>query len=443
MNRSVRLRVAAVALLTALAVAACGGDDDSSDAPTTDAPTTDAPTTDAPTTDAPTTDAPTTDAPTTDAPTTDAPTTDAPNSDGATGSGPADDSKSTIRIGWANLETGTPSFPDATDGALAGVEYITSELNGINGHPVELVVCGVDATPETNQACGQQFANDDDMAIVTLGLDVNGGALYSALGGKPFVGAVPLTPADFDVENGVFYYGGLPAVQIGAADFVQTLDVSTIAYFYEDSATGLDGANLFTGALEGSGIDVTTVPIGASADVLPPVTQSGATDADLVINGVADCLPIAEALDALGTSGDIMTFSSCVNAQNLAERPELFEGWYVVSFAKLLTVADGVDEETDLFRSTYPEFSPKGATTPGLFSEKGWGLLLSVHDALDAVADETLESPDALVEALAAFTGPVNMGTSTIECPGPADYPSVCALSAVSYQIQNGLPQPL
>ena len=59
----------ALALASALALAACGGGDDTAD--TTAAPeTTAAPATDAPTTDAPTTDAPTTEPPATEAPTT-------------------------------------------------------------------------------------------------------------------------------------------------------------------------------------------------------------------------------------------------------------------------------------------------------------------------------------------------------------------------------------
>jgi branched-chain amino acid transport system substrate-binding protein len=439
MNRSVRMRVVGVALCSVLALAACGSDEESESTETTAASTA------APVSEAPSTDASSAEAPSTEAPSTEAPdTTTAGTEPAGDASGPADDSLSTVRIGWANLETGTPSFPDATDGALAAVEYINTELGGINGHPVELVVCGVDTTPETNQTCGQQFANDDDMALVTLGLDVNAGPLYAALGGKPLVGAVPLTPADFDVENGVFYYGGSPALQVGAAEFVQTLDgISTVVYFHEDNATGQAQAELFASQFEGTDVEVTVLPIAATGDVLAPITQAGATTADLVLVAVAACLPVAEALQTLGAEGQLMTYSSCVNAQNLQERPDLFEGWYVASFAKLLTVAEGSDADTDLFRSTYPTYSPKGATTPGLFSEKGWGLLVSVHDALDGLSDEELASPESIVEAAAAFPGPVSMGTPTIECPGPEGYPSVCAFESVQYQIEGGVPQPL
>src|SRR5215204_2196604 len=70
--------------------------------------------------------------------------------------GPADESLDPITVGYINQEGGVPSFPEATAGIEAAVEYVNGELGGVEGHPVELATCMVQAE-EDGQRCATQM----------------------------------------------------------------------------------------------------------------------------------------------------------------------------------------------------------------------------------------------------------------------------------------------
>ena len=74
-------------------------------------------------------------------------TDDAASSDttmAAAGGGVADESLDPVRFGYVNQEIGTPAFPEGSAAVEATVEYINAELGGIDGRPLEVVVCQVD-----------------------------------------------------------------------------------------------------------------------------------------------------------------------------------------------------------------------------------------------------------------------------------------------------------
>src|SRR5262245_31231256 len=55
--------------------------------------------------------------------------------------GKADSSLPPVTIGYINQEGGVPSFPEATQGMEAAVDYVNEELGGIEGHPLALKKC--------------------------------------------------------------------------------------------------------------------------------------------------------------------------------------------------------------------------------------------------------------------------------------------------------------
>ena len=57
-----------------------------------------------------------------------------------------------------------PSFPEATAGIEAAVEYVNAELGGVDGHPIELATCLVQAE-EDGQRCATEMVNDDDVSV--------------------------------------------------------------------------------------------------------------------------------------------------------------------------------------------------------------------------------------------------------------------------------------
>ncbi|HCV33885.1 MAG TPA: hypothetical protein DGF10_04390, partial [Acidimicrobiaceae bacterium] len=84
---------------------------------------------------------------------------EAPSTPAATedASGQADQSMSPVKIGLIAQDEELFAFPEVRAVSQAFVDYFNAELTGIDGHPVELDVCGAGDAPEDHVACAQQF----------------------------------------------------------------------------------------------------------------------------------------------------------------------------------------------------------------------------------------------------------------------------------------------
>ena len=180
--------------------------------------------------------------------------------------GPADETLDPITVGYINQEGGVPSFPEATAGIEAAVEYVNTELGGVQGHPVELASCQVQAE-EDGQRCATEMVNDDDVPFVMTGTMVVGdGSIYSTLGGqKPVIIGFPGVAEDFIAQDAYAFTPGAVGVVTGMSTFVgEHLDgVESVAVVHSDNAAGRAGAEsiLVPGLAEQGIDDVTLVPV--------------------------------------------------------------------------------------------------------------------------------------------------------------------------------------
>jgi branched-chain amino acid transport system substrate-binding protein len=76
---------------------------------------------------------------------------------------------SPIMIGWVNMEQGAAALPEITQGVDWGVDRVNKQENGINGHPIQLVKCGTDGTPEKSAGCANQFVSAKVVAVLAGG----------------------------------------------------------------------------------------------------------------------------------------------------------------------------------------------------------------------------------------------------------------------------------
>lgn len=149
---------------------------------------------------------------------------------------PADASQSPVKVGFHNLEGGAISLPDLRLGFEAGIEYVNSELGGINGHPMEAVYCNTDGTPDSSLNCGNTFVQDG-VVLAVQGIDFGGDGILPALRSANIAefGAIALTPGlNAAVDDAAF---GLTSTEESyAADLVQeaALGNSKIAVVFPD-----------------------------------------------------------------------------------------------------------------------------------------------------------------------------------------------------------------
>ncbi len=348
---------------------------------------------------------------------------------------PADDSMTPVKIGWVNSEIGTPAFPELTAGARAAVKYINGELGGWDGHPVELVECAVGADEASNQKCGQQLANDEDVLVVASGLLFNGGPLYSALDSKnkAVVGRVPLTGADVNASNALQFGSGSFGSAAGtAASFAEDDRVQSVGVMALGNDAGLSTIEAFERVLKDTGKSVTSVQVDpASPDIAGSL--SSLADVDAVWFGVPDSMCTQIVTSGLTQPDQKLTgSSSCVNSLVWSQSPDKQEGWEFTTSEVPLDAGSGVNDELDTFLEQFPAYSDAEAER---FTPVGWATILTVLRTLEGADVETL-TPATAQETIRGYEGPIPMGVQNAQCTGEP-YTAICINDVMLYRVEG------
>jgi branched-chain amino acid transport system substrate-binding protein len=420
-----RVRCIAVAAALALALAACGGDDDDTVSSEDDA-------------------------------TTSSSGEAAVSNEWALGytggtEGPADDTLEPIRIGYINQEGGVPAFPEATIGIDAAVEYVNEELGGVQGHPVELVDCVVQAE-EDGQRCATEMLNNDDVAFVMTGVMVVGnGSLSTVLSGKKpvFIG-FPAVPEDFVASDAFAFTPGAVGVVRGMSTFVgEYLDgVETVAIVHADNASGQASADVFLkpGLAEYGITDVKTVGVPDTAtgpDLAAAIQAAGGDTADLFIPllTVQGCAATYDALQSLGVQPKVLTTGLCYGTpmtehlRDLGLDDPVPDGWYYGDLGYSYFMPDDASGMTT-YLAKIAQYGPEAAEYTGYAGPLFANLLTSVKLLNQIGADNV--TADAVRQAAATFTGPMMLVAGPMQCGFDPVFKSLCGTQMGVQQYADG-----
>jgi ABC-type branched-subunit amino acid transport system substrate-binding protein len=359
--------------------------------------------------------------------------------------GPADDSLEPVVIGWMNTDEGTPSFPATTAGVEAAAAYINDKLGGFDGRPLEVRTCSTGLDDASIQACAQEFANDDDVSLVATGYVLNAGGpqypIFDAVGMPVNIG-VPLQAPDLSYENGVAYFPGNPGISAGLPFFLAKYQgAKKIAIVVSDNDAGR-GAIQLVEATKSNPImaDVEITPVFVSddeVDLTTPINAAGAADADGFVPLVAQagCVQVANALDSLGLDVPVATTGLCAAKEVTDQVGDLTDGWFIGFSGVPVFSGPGVDPEVDLFLEQYPEYGPPDQQFRTSASQ-GWGHMLTLWAVAQEIGADNL-TREGWSEGQKAYTGVVNLGPRSVECPGPA-FPTVCGGASRVYELSGG-----
>ena len=315
--------VAAACALALITAASCGSDDK---AATTTSPSTAvaAPTTAAATTVAPASPETTgaTDASTettestgsatdeTDAPdTTEAtePTTAATEAPETTAAGPADGTP--IKIGFVNLEGGAVSLPELRIGVETAAEYINAH-GGAGNHPLEIMPCNVDGTPEKSIDCANQLVGDG-VSIVMEGYDPSSDAMLPVLdsAGIPLTGHAAFGPQQQVADNAFFFGTANPSFTAGFLDYYAKNGATSIMLFLPDNAAFRDTAETIAKPIAASlDIDATVTfydPASPNWDALATTALADNPDVVGTVAPDGDCVGLLGALRTVNYGGSV------------------------------------------------------------------------------------------------------------------------------------------
>ena len=153
-----------------------------------------------------------------------------------------------IKIGVQNLE-GDPngSFPEFSIAIQAAADYVNTELGGLGGRPIEIVLCKSVVSPDDSQRCANELAADEvEMAISTINFFGNHFSIYQG-SDIPVLVVTPITIADFTSE-GVYAIGaggGCLGVHTGLVQFAtdqitefEDITIERVGVPWADTASG-------------------------------------------------------------------------------------------------------------------------------------------------------------------------------------------------------------
>ena len=223
---------------------------------------------------------------------------------------------SPILIGAINQDTGAAgAFPELTEADKVAGDFINTELNGIDGHPLELITCDTAFNPDLSQRCAQEMASKKVAAVIG-GIDVWGTGITTLENdGIPYVGGIPVSFEAARSKASFQFSGGLWGAVLGMGTYaIDKLDAKRITMIYGDFGPIKDAAQHGKEILEKQGAVVTLIPVAAvNADMVTALNQTAQTDPDVVIALTADsgCKPTMLTAHQIGLDVPIMYTGAC------------------------------------------------------------------------------------------------------------------------------------
>jgi hypothetical protein len=274
--------------------------------------------------------------------------------------------------------------------------------------------------------------------------------LYDTLAGKkPVVIGNGLTTDDFTTTAGYSLFTGAVGVVGGLARYVATQvqpNPKKVAVMYGDNASAQGAyALLLKPVLDKAGIQVTGIqvkdPGGTAAEVQSAIQNSGADTADVFITLTTqpECIATYDSLKQLGITPMVITTGLCFGTpmtdhiRDAGETGTMPDGWYFGEYGYNYyapDLASGI--------LTYvTKVQQYGVKAPGAKSLEYTGFagplfsnLLTVAKLANKIGADRL-TPDAILAAIKAFTGPMMLQVGPLDCGkvkvGGVLFPAVCA----------------
>lgn len=343
-----------------------------------------------------------------------------------------------VKIGLIAQDEELFSFPEVRAGAQAYADYLNAEAGGIDGSPVELVVCGAGDAPESHVACAQQFVNDDSVHIViNAGFAANSASSNELLSGA---GKATMTLGnDFGdyLTPGVFTFdpGLLGLAQVFFVFASENRGVTTMSLFIADDPSLLPFIPVLEAIADANGITITeSIPLGFEPDLTGPVSAADTANEGwvFVLGDGAQCTAASSAVATVGYEGELFANDLCLS-QDIVESGAV-DG-YAGPVVSSLPTADGGADVAELVRilDTY------GDSNTQLAGLSGWAVA-NVHIAAEVMANAGGAGADdaAALNALGKYSSSDVPGFPAVQCPGAGAFAGGCNQAPLMVTIVDG-----
>jgi len=353
---------------------------------------------------------------------------------------PADPSKPPVKIGFMNIDSGpiaaTPELHQATD---AAVEFINTELGGVHGRPIQIVFCETDLGVDKAQACARMMVAEQVVAVLD-GLNLSGGAATKILAdnGIPWVGGIPLDPAEMSSPIAFQFSGGAPGAFVAFADHAANeLKAKKVSVLYANTPQ-ISGAAVDYGValLKELGVEVTEVAFDLTTQDYASIVQRAVESSpDALVVGAADfaCPKVMQAIADLGLDTTVYMVGSCADRKWIDQVGADKIAGTIFNIESRVERTGPYDADIDIYRDVITTYG-KGVNAKGAATVAFRGAM-----NLYAVLDELGEQPTSagVVDTFRAARDRPSFDGFPYTCDGeqiPA-LPSLCASQEVLVRI--------
>jgi branched-chain amino acid transport system substrate-binding protein len=340
----------------------------------------------------------------------------------------ADPDADPIVIGLINQEdTPLGSYPEIRRAVEAGVDFVNTELGGVDGHPVELRTCITSFNPEQSASCAQEMESAGVMALVG-GIDVtsNGSIPVLEQNGIAQVGGIPANLVEQKSDVTFFLSGGVTGAL--AAFLAHTADNgggSAVLAYGEFESFAVAANDYAVPVADSLGVDLETVSFPLTAtDFLPVLTRAAEADPDAIIVAAAgaSCAPIMQTYRDLEVEAQLYLVGACADPEIIRATDGAQEG---VIFNSEGPPAGEGEVEAGIFASVnelYANDEAGGAGTVGLRS------FLDLYAVLDGLGADGI-SREAILDSMRAAVDQPGFWGHDYTCDGQqvAGLPALCA----------------
>lgn len=360
--------------------------------------------------------------------------------------GAADESSEPFVVGFANVQGGVPSHPETTESIQTAAEFITNDLGGIAGRPVEIKTCFM-KVEEDGQKCGAQFLADDSIDIVIVGVaEYGSGSLYKAVAGKiPVLVSTPAAEPDTTTPD-VYTLSGGAVAPIGADGILATQvpGAEKSAVLHSDNPIGTFVAtDLLKPALEAGGLEVSLVPVSDTAtapEIASAVQASGASEAQVfqLTTLPSACVSAAKALEQQNLNPTVITTIQCWQPEVYeAGDGKLPDGWIYTSYGDSPRVPSK-ENGRDTYVAAMDEAGMEESVTMSGDASMAFSTLMTVARMGNDLGQKL--DRKALLEGIKSYKGPLMMTPGKPNCGKVSPiFIGVCTAMSARQQSVDGV----
>lgn len=317
-------------------------------------------------------------------------------------------------------------------GADVAVHYANEYLGGIGGRPIELVVCGTQATPAGAQDCANQMV-EDEVVAVTMPFSGFGEATAPIITGAgiPYVTGSGNSAAELTAPGAFALTGGYPGTLGAFAQHAKDQGFEKFAMVVIDVPSATQAAEQLGGMVFGNaGVEFEVITAAPGTPDLTPQVQAavdGDADAIGLTGDVTFCSSFLQAYQTLALDVPKYVIAPCVDSTVIESLGDALAGSY------LATNSTGDGEDADLYAAmltTYAadeDVDPDPIVSVGVAA--GVSSVLNLVRALDGLTGDVTKDT-VMAQMKAATDVPLFLaGDQTFTCDGSAVaiMPNVCS----------------